>query len=176
MAGANITLTIDAASALQGLANLRQALADPTPAMREIGEVLTASTKKRFGTETAPDGTPWAPNSRVTIERYTDRGAKGTYTKKGKLSKQGIRRVLGKKVLTDHGYLGDTIEYQLQDGGRAVAVGSNRFYGAMQQFGGTRAQWPHLWGDIPARPFLGISDADRARIREILQDHLDRPA
>ena len=168
------TLTIDITSAQAGLAALRKALADPTPAMREIGEVLTASTKQRFVAQAAPDGTPWAPNSQITIERYADRGSKGTYTKKGKLSAKGIRRVMGKKILTDHGYLADTIAPQLQAGGKAVAVGSNRVYAAMHQYGGTRADWPHLWGDIPARPFLGLSDADRTRIREIWTDHLSR--
>lgn len=32
-------------------------------------------------------------------------------------------------------------------------------YAAIQQFGGTKAQFPHLWGDIPARPFLPITPA-----------------
>jgi hypothetical protein len=51
-----------------------------------------------------------------------------------------------------------------------VAVGTNRVYAALQQFGGTRAQHSQLWGDIPVRPFLGISTDDRARIQEILDD------
>ena len=174
MSGSHLHLDLDLTATLAGLKSLGKLLADPTPAMREIGEVLTASTKKRFSAQAGPDGIPWAPNTQTTIERYADRGSKGTYTKKGKLSKKGISRVLGKKVLTDHGYLGDTIAYQVQDGGKAVAVGSNRVYAAMQQYGGTRADHPHLWGDIPARPFLGASDADRARIREIWQHHLSR--
>ncbi|MFK3602796.1 hypothetical protein [Pseudomonas sp. AP19] len=32
-------------------------------------------------------------------------------------------------------------------------VGSDKPYAAMMQFGGG-ADFPHLWGDIPARPFL----------------------
>lgn len=38
----------------------------------------------------------------------------------------------------------------------------------------TRAQWPHLWGDIPARPFLGLSAADGDEVVTILRDHLAR--
>jgi phage gpG-like protein len=53
-----------------------------------------------------------------------------------------------------------------------LAVGSNMEYAAMQQFGGTKAEFPHLWGDIPARPFLGVSENDRAEILDIIQAHL----
>ena len=45
-------------------------------------------------------------------------------------------------------------------------------YAAMQQFGGTKSQFPHLWGDIPARPFLGISTADKQNIRDIIGSYL----
>ncbi|WP_248594777.1 hypothetical protein [Candidatus Accumulibacter contiguus] len=51
-------------------------------------------------------------------------------------------------------------------------------YAAMQQFGGTKARFPHLWGDIPARPFF--PDAQRGlpaplieQIILVLQDYLD---
>jgi phage gpG-like protein len=44
-------------------------------------------------------------------------------------------------------------------------------YAAMQQFGGTKAEFPHLWGDIPERPFLGVSD-DEKEILEIISDYL----
>jgi hypothetical protein len=32
------------------------------------------------------------------------------------------------------------------------------------------------WGDIPARPFLGLSAADRVEVLAILQEHLERAA
>jgi phage gpG-like protein len=43
----------------------------------------------------------------------------------------------------------------------------------MQQFGGSKSEFPHLWGDIPERPFLGISDDDRSNILDIVQSHLE---
>ena len=44
----------------------------------------------------------------------------------------------------------------------------------MQQFGGTRSRFGHLWGDIPARPFLGLSTADEQALLEIAEDYLTR--
>jgi len=38
-------------------------------ALGEVGEMLVASTHRGFQEEKAPDGTPWAPNSPVTIAR-----------------------------------------------------------------------------------------------------------
>jgi phage gpG-like protein len=42
----------------------------------------------------------------------------------------------------------------------------------MQQFGGTKSRWPHLWGSIPARPFLGVNPDDEREILDILRKHM----
>ncbi len=42
----------------------------------------------------------------------------------------------------------------------------------MQQFGGNKSKFPNLWGDIPARPFLGISDADEKMIVSTVNEYL----
>jgi len=54
-----------------------------------------------------------------------------------------------------------------------VMIGSPMEYAAMQQFGGTKAEFPNLWGDIPARPFLGISSQDENEILTILRNYLE---
>ncbi|WP_432724193.1 phage virion morphogenesis protein [Jeongeupia wiesaeckerbachi] len=51
-------------------------------------------------------------------------------------------------------------------------VGSNKVYAAMQQFGGDKADFPNLWGDVPARPFLPI-DADGKLQPEAKEEVLD---
>jgi len=142
-------------------------LRSPDDMLGEIGETLLASTRQRFSTETDPSGRRWAPNSPATIASYLRR-----------------RGGTGKKILTDSGMLADSLRWQLTGGfslgshrfggGRGVSVGTNLVYGAMQQFGGRKSQWPHLWGDIPARPYLGLSDQDRVRIRAIMLDYLGR--
>lgn len=141
------------------------------PAFLEIGEDMVESTKQRFSTATSPDGTPWASNSPVTLENYL--GAfKGSRKKDGSLSKAGTKRSESKKPLTgETKSLQKTISYQVEDSS-SVSIGSPKVYAAMHQFGGTTAQFPHLWGDIPARPFLGVSSSDRENILDIIGSYL----
>ena len=177
MSGAHIKIQIDDAALKRDLATLLARLSKPTPALREIGEVLRNSARQRFKTETDPSGAKWAQNSDITLMRYLQERS-GSFRKKATptggqgLTAKGAKRLGNKKILTNRGYLADTLAYQLAADGRSVAIGSNRVYAAMQQFGGTKARWPHLWGDIPARPFLGLSTADRTAIRELLIDYL----
>lgn len=150
---------------------------DSTPAMRAIGEYLSETTRRRFTLGVAPDGTAWAPNRPVTIARYLAR-YKSSTGKGGGLSKAGKARLSAKKPLTgETKSLGTTINYHLTGGG--VAIGSAMEYAAVQQFGArqgafgrTRKGGPIPWGDIPARPFLGISDSDRDAVLRIVSRHL----
>jgi phage virion morphogenesis protein len=133
---------------LLALQNLQQSIGNLSPALREIGDTLKESTKQRFSSKTSPGGQAWLGNSDLTIER------------KGR-----------DFPLTDHGILGDTIDYQLF-GNDGVDIGSPMQYAAMMQFGGTKSEFPSLWGDIPDRPFLGISEQDKSDILTIIQRHL----
>jgi phage gpG-like protein len=45
-------------------------------------------------------------------------------------------------------------------------------YAAMMQFGGTRAAFPNLWGNIPARPFMGLSDENQTDILDTIGEAL----
>jgi phage gpG-like protein len=166
-----ITIQVNDQQVLSVLGELNARLQNLSPAMKEIGEDVVASTKARFASASAPDGTPWAPNSPVTLERYLGLYA-GAHKKDGTLSAKGAARSAAKKPLTgETRALQSTINYQ-QGGNSSVRIGSPMVYGAMQQFGGTRAQFPNLWGDIPARPFLGLSDADKTGVLEVLASYL----
>lgn len=143
-----IDIYIDDPEILDGLQRLRDRSANLSPALLKIGEKLKESSQQRFSSMTAPDGTQWATNKPSTLEHKH-----------------------GSRPLTEEGTLGDTIDYQrLGDDG--VQIGSPMEYSAMMQFGGTKAEFPHLWGDIPARPFLGISEQDKSDILAIIQRHL----
>lgn len=181
-----ITIQVNDRQVLDRLNELASKCKNLRPAMKEIGEVLVDSTKARFASATDPDGHKWDDNSQVTIDRFMGLHTKNfrkdgslvknkNFKKDGSLSKSGEARVAAgaaKKPLTGKtGILGHAINYQL-DGNSSVGIGSPKPYAAMQQFGGTKAQWPHLWGDIPARPFLGVSDADKASILEIIGNYL----
>lgn len=153
---AGITITLDDSQFSRWLHTALRSLNNPADALMEIGEVLTQSTQNRFGTKKTPDGSGWAPNSPVTI------AIKGH----------------GSQLRGKSKALGDTIHYQM-DGAQAVQVGSNMVYAAVQQFGQpkgasgrTRRGAPIPWGDIPPRPFVGVSQEDEARIMEIMTDYL----
>jgi phage virion morphogenesis protein len=118
------------------------------PLMLEIGEDVTESTKQRFVTTTSPDGDQWAKNSDVTLAHKS-----------------------GSRPLTDGGDLAASIHYSLL-GNDGVEIGTGADQAAMMQFGGTKSEFPHLWGDIPARPFLGLSDQDKQNILDLTLHYL----
>ncbi|WP_411727808.1 phage virion morphogenesis protein [Methyloglobulus sp.] len=144
-----IEVKFDDTKVRQALQGLQQAAGNIAPALRGIGEALAESTKKRFGTTTGPDGEKWAENKPSTLAR-----------------KKGSRPLTGETR-----ELMDSIN-SLVFGNDELAVGSPMEYAAMQQFGGTKSEFPNLWADIPARPFLGISPADEAKILAIIEEHL----
>jgi phage virion morphogenesis protein len=80
------------------------------------------------------------------------------------LAPSTLARKKGSKILIETSRLRDSIHYQA--GEDEVQVGTDVVYGAIHQFGGKAA------AEIPARPFLGISDADRLEILDIIEDHI----
>jgi phage virion morphogenesis protein len=146
-----VEVEIDDEEIRRALQHLLEVSGNLRPALQEIGERLTESTKHRFETITGPDGRRWPLNSVLSTLLYKD----------------GDRPLTG-----ETGALMDTIHWQLV-GDDAVEIGSPMEYAAMQQFGGTKAEFPHLWGDIPARPFLGISDDDKDAILDEIQAHIE---
>lgn len=141
-------IKVDNKAVNEALSRLAIAIANPRPAFLGIGESLVLSTWGRFETGTAPDGTRWEPNAPSTLAR-----------------KKGDKPLIGKTHL-----LSQQISYTVD--GDELSVGSPMVFAAMQQFGGKKSQFPHLWGDIPARPFLGISTADETMIVNTVSDYL----
>ncbi|MDD5030374.1 MAG: phage virion morphogenesis protein [Rhodoferax sp.] len=181
-----ITIQVNDRQVLDVLTELSRKTSNLRPALKEIGLDMVASTKARFATATGPDGTPWEANSSVTIDRFVGLYNKNfrkdgslvpnkNFKKDGSLTKRGENALASgavKKPLTGKmEALQTTINHQLV-GSTGVSIGSPIVYAAIQQFGGTKAQFPHLWGDIPARPFLGMSDADKTNILDIIGRYL----
>ena len=147
MSGASldIRLTISNAEKVQAaLESLQARLSDLTPAFRDIGEAMLNSTRERFNTQTAPDGTPWKPLS-------------PKYQQKKERNKD--------KILTLYGHLRGTLNYRV--GPNEARIGTPLSYGGDHQFGLPRKR-------IPARPFLGLSKSDEQELLDILNDHLSR--
>ena len=120
---------------------------DLTAPMKSIGEEMINRTQQRFRDKEAPDGTPWAPNAPSTEKR------------------KGHDRVLE----GESKQLAKQFSYSASSEG--VEWGSLMVYAAMQNYGGTKAEFPHLWGDIPSREFIGLNDDDEDEVLGILADH-----
>lgn len=158
----------DSGLVIQRLNEIAAQVDDMRPLMRGIGEALTESTKQRFSDSQAPDGSRWKPLAQSTILRKT--AGKGSFAKKtGKLTKNGIARVLSLRPLVDTGILRDTIRYIASR--EQVEIGTNRFFGDWDE-GAAVHQFGRLDGTIPARPFLGVSSIDEKEVLDILDDFL----
>ena len=161
MAGASLDVQLEIGNAEEVKAAfdaLQNAVQDLTPFFADIGETLLNSTHARFSSQTAPDGTPWAalsPGYRARKKQNAD------------------------KILTLHGRLRGTLGYQAR--ADHVRIGTPSIYGATHQFGAkqgafgrTRRGSPIPWGDIPPRPFLGLSPVDEQDLLAALHEHLAR--
>ncbi|MBJ2150613.1 phage virion morphogenesis protein [Paracoccus sp. IB05] len=131
------TVEINTEAVSAALERLARGLDDTTPAMQEIGEYLVKSTKDRFPTGKAPDGSAWAAKSQTTIARYLARGDK----------------VDNRPLFGPSGQLSSAIHYRA--GRSQVRVGSALIYAAVMQFGAEQgALWrPH--GPDPAEREAG---------------------
>ena len=139
---------------------LLQKLKDKTqnmgPVLRTLGEQITERSKARFATSSAPDGTPWKPNSAATLALLGERLGKSQRKKDGSLNKRGQAKMGNKKPLI--GESGD-LRRQIVWGvsGNELTVSGTMKYSAMQQFGGTTSSRSMIPGKkIPARPYLPI--------------------
>lgn len=128
------------------------------PTLKAIGEALVVMSRRSFDVSASPDGTLWEPNSPVTLGRVAaGLIGRGNRKRDGSLSAKGGRRLAAKKPLIGEGrFLSGPSLHRYVTGGE-LTVGSSAIYAAIQQFGGTKARFPHLWGDLPARPFLPVT-------------------
>lgn len=157
---------IDTSFAEKLLLNLEAALTDMTPVMNDLGEYLTTSTKDRFPSGTAPDGSKWAAKSATTLAQYGRR-------KSGRVD---LRPLFGPT-----GLLSQQI-FHFADA-QSVEWGSNLIYSAVMQFGAAKGAFGVMsngasipWGAIPARPFIGVSAEDEIQIIDILTEWLQTAA
>ncbi len=143
---AGTAIKVDDREVLEALERLALAGGDSSSALAEIGENLLISHRARFDRQQDPEGNPWAPLS----ESYRAR-----------------KRRNKNKILVLDSYLKDLLRYQIEAGGTVLRFGTDRIYGATHQFGDRRR-------NIPARPFLGLSEADRRMMVDVLNRYHSR--
>jgi len=145
----------------RAVANLHEATTNLLPAWQDVGEYMVEATKERFRTGIGPDGAAWAPKSQTTIAAYLARGD-GSHTK---------------PLIGPTRRLSSEINYGASNEG--VAVGLSLIYALVQQLGARKGEFgttskgaPIPWGNIPARPFLGVDRDDEVSIVEIFEEYL----
>ena len=175
----HIDITLDDRAVRAALNRLLQASADLTPAMRKLAGHLQDSAETTLASQTAPDGTPWKALTKVTQQQ---RKQAGYGAKQPILERSGD---LFNSIVSDYGP-----DYAL--------AGTNIPYATTHQFGARKGMLavlsviarkrkdgtvkrlkkpytlPVPWGDIPARPFLGVSHEDKQTILTTLNDFIGR--
>lgn len=143
----------------KAMSKAAQKLGNKQELLESVGEALVSGTLKRFDAEEDPEGNKWKPSRRAREE--------------------------GGKTLSDTAILRRSVEYATA--GDKVMVGSNLPYALIHQKGGIikpktakRLVFKGSGGkkvfakevSIPARPYLGVSDADREAVQETIADFL----
>lgn len=148
------------------LARVSAFLSDMTPAMEYIGDILIDSTKQRFTQGMSPEGVAWAPKSPVTLARY---GARSS-------SRIDVRPLFGPSGSLSSQIFSEATSDSVMWGSPMVYAAAMQFGAAQGAFGRTRRNGPIPWGNIPARPFLGISADDETNILGALAGWIERAA
>lgn len=142
----NIHLSPQSISKIQSrLKAQAQKLQDMTPYWQIVGMYVQKQTiNERFNKEQSPDGTKWLPLSPARIKQRMKKHKHGQM-----------------KILQDVGELRKSIVYEA--GKNYVRIGSNLKYAATHQFGR---------GNIPARPYLGITPYEKNHILSICKTYI----
>jgi phage virion morphogenesis protein len=141
MSGVAVEVTLDDADLRQALSRL--AAADLDEIAFAAGQMVEDQTRRRIADEKiGPDGLPWAAWS---PDYAATRSAKHS-------------------LLIGEGNPGLLESIQNYTEGETVRVGTPLVYGAIHQMGGAGTGKPGL----PARPYLGLSEANRQEITELV--------
>lgn len=137
------------------LARLSAALTDQAPLMGLFGDYMVSTTQDRIQRGEQPDGQAFAPRSQTTLDLYA-----------------AANKRFG-QPLNQSGKMRKGIAYNA--GPDWMEIGSNAIQAAVMQFGAEQGSLGSgaPWGDIPARPFLGVSDEDELNLINITTDWLN---
>lgn len=173
-----INIQIEGIKALQDKLNTQiKNLENMQKFWHSVGEYMKKRTiQECFEKEQSPDGVKWKPLSEA---RHKERSKKGSY-----------------KILSDTGELRRSIRYRAFN--NYVIIGSNLKYARIHQFGGKITITHKRWGrykhtysknkregqmyfhsypitfNIPARPYLGVTQADKQHITSMFSQYLKR--
>ncbi|AWD21607.1 phage virion morphogenesis protein [Fuscovulum blasticum] len=159
MAGITFTVELEASAARQ-LDRLVERMERANGFYKNVGEYLTGvAIPRNFAAESAPDGSHWAPLSALTTARREAAGQTPIQ----------ILRATGKMAAEINA---EATDDYLRVGSPAPQAAVMQFGAAQGSFGSSSRGGPIPWGDIPGRPFLGLSPDDEIEIIAIAEDWL----
>ena len=186
MAAEGIRIALDAAEVFAAL-KLTDAAADDKPELlSRIGAYLVTSTQRRFERETGPHGQPWQRLSPRTAERRIgsrERGYSNILRVSGRL-----RQSIVSQVVADEVHVGTNVKYaaihqlggeiEMQERQQTIYQHYDKRTDTFDPKFRTKKR-SNFARDVtvkahtitmPARPYLGIDDADRAEVTEIVAE------
>lgn len=181
MAGTHFSLDVLAGDADAQLQRLDESLGNTSSLVAQIGEYLQRATESRFRTQAGPDGAAWQPlkprylrqkkrnkDKILTLDGYlrrfirwqadgTDAVLIGTDRKYGAIHQFGGSINMPARQATVHFGAGKAkhlfVKKKKAASNRQVTVGAHKVM-------------------IPARPYLGLGEADSAEVKQITLDWL----
>lgn len=187
MASEGIRIEIDAGTVDARLKAIADQASDLQPVMDAIGAYMVQATQRRFERETGPDGKKWARLSPRTAQRRiggSPRGYDHMLRVKNRLYSSVVYEADPDKVA-----IGSNLVYAaIHQLGGAIQVEAReqdiyqnydtktdtfdpRFRKRAKSNFARRVKVGAHSITIPARPYLGLDDDDRAEIVEIVNDH-----
>ena len=188
MTGIREAITIEDEAVNAALSRAEAAGANTKSLMRDIAAAMLFSVQRRFETETGPDGRSWARHAPRTAKARINRKRRGNQPVTPKLLRDSNR--LYQSISSEAG------EREAATGTNLVYAAIHQQGGTVTQYPQSRRvrfrksgrrilfarkahkrviEKPVTFGlrsiVIPARPYLGFSEADRAQILEIAEEH-----
>lgn len=193
MAGIRQAITIEDAEVNAALLRVAEAGGDTAALMEDISGALLFSVQRRFETETAPDGRPSPRHAPQTAKRRAAQKTRDNAPATPNLLRDSTRLYssIVAEASSDQAAVGTNLVYAAihQTGGTITQYAQSRRVrfrkvGRQIRFAGKahkRAfERPVTYGPrritLPARPYLGFSDADRAEIAALTEVHFEAAA
>ncbi|WFE92302.1 phage virion morphogenesis protein [Roseibium porphyridii] len=188
MTGVREALTIEDAEINAALTRVEEAGGDSSAMMRDVAAAMLFSVQRRFEQEIAPDGSKWPAHAPSTAKARANRKTRGNAPVTPKLLRQTNRlfkSITGESSASEAA-VGTNLDYAAihQQGGTIMQYPQSRKVRFRKVGGQTRfakkahkraVEKPVTFGQrtivIPARAYLGFSQADRETIQRIAGDH-----
>ena len=149
----NDSIHIDSHQVVDALVRIQAQASNLRPVMADIGMAARDNILLGFRETKSPDGTNWDALKPSTIAN---------------------RRQGSSVPLSDTGQLRTSITFNASND--SVEIGTNKPYAALMNFGGTKAQFPNLWGNVPARNFIPSGTLPASWVDEfvaVVEHHLN---